>query len=387
MTEPVLIVGAGIAGLTAALALAKRGISVRIFEQAERLEEAGAGLQLSPNATRILIELGLGEALKAVASQPERVALIDARSSRELATVRLGQWAEARWGAPYYVLHRADLQRVLLEAVASEPRIALTLGTRIESVIRDSAGLSVVTDGQPVGASFLIGADGVRSRLRRLGGGREAQPSGFTAWRATFSPDQLSGLPASDDHVTAFVHPRVHCIAYPVRGGQQFNLAGFSSTRGECGGERDFRAFADSFAGALPALAQLAAQRARWSAWDVKLVRPIDWGAGASLALIGDAAHATTPFAAQGAAMAIEDAATLAMALASHSPRLRALDEWRRVRTARVNAVIKRGRLNRLAWHAAGPVAWVRDRVLARRTPEALAADLDWLYGWRIGDS
>lgn len=387
MTEPVLVVGAGIAGLTAALALAKRGISVRIAEQAERLEEAGAGLQLSPNATRILIDLGLDEALRAVASQPERVALIDARSGQELATVRLGQWAEARWGAPYYALHRADLQRVLLEAVASEPRIALTLGTRIESIIQDSAGLTVMMDGKPVAASILIGADGVRSRMRCSNGGREARSSGFTAWRGTFSADQLSRLPASNDQVTAFVHPRVHCIAYPVRGGQEFNLAGFSSTQGECGGEEDFQAFANGFADALPPLAQLTAQRACWSAWNVKLVRPVDWGTGAAHALIGDAAHATTPFAAQGAAMAIEDAATLATALASHSPRLRALDEWRRVRTARIDAVIKRGRLNQLAWHAAGPVAWVRNRVLARRTAEALAADLDWLYGWRIGDS
>ncbi|MBE7185166.1 MAG: FAD-dependent monooxygenase [Methylobacterium mesophilicum] len=386
MTEPVLIVGAGIAGLTAALSLAKRGVDVHVVEQAARLEEVGAGLQLSPNATRIIADLGLAEPLRAVASRPERVALVDARTGCDLAAVRLGAWAETRWGAPYYALHRADLQRVLFDAALDEPRITLSLGSRIDSLETKADRFRVAAAGHSIVTPFVIGADGVRSRLRQWAGGKEAQPSGFTAWRGTFSANALRDLPASPDQVTAFLHPRVHCIAYPVRGGAEFNLAGFSTTRGACGGADDFRAFSGSFSDALPALARLAGERERWSAWDVRMVRPFDWGRGNALALIGDAAHATTPFAAQGGAMAIEDAASLASAIASGPAEGVNLDDWRQARSTRLAHVIKRGRLNQLAWHVSGPTAWARNFVLASRSPERLAADLDWLYGWRMDE-
>ena len=137
---PVLIAGAGIAGLTAALALSARGISVRVYERATAFEQVGAGIQLSPNATRILFGLGLHEPLLAAAVRPEAVVLRDAATLRQLAIVRLGAWGEQRWGAPYLVLHRATLHRVLLDAATSDERIAIATGATAQMARQDGPG-------------------------------------------------------------------------------------------------------------------------------------------------------------------------------------------------------------------------------------------------------
>ena len=384
MSGPVLIVGAGIAGLTAALAFAQRGLSVQVVERAERLEAVGAGLQLSPNATRILQHLGLEERLRLASMRPEKVGLRDARSGRDLAAVRLGAWAEQRWGAPYCVLHRADLQRVLLEAAQAQSLISIKLGSPVERLEGGKEGWSVVAGGQSFAVSLIVGADGVNSAVRRHDGGAQSQASGFSAWRAAIPHTRLSGLCVPADEVTAFLHPRSHCVIYPFHDGAAFNLAAFSRTRGRTGSDEDHHAFARGLADAMPALASLAAERSIWSAWDVRTVSPPHWGQAPSLALIGDAAHAMTPFAAQGAASAIEDAATLAQAIGNQRGDAEGLTRWRSTRAARVRAIARRGRFNQLAWHAAGPIGWMRDLALRARAPEQLAGDLDWLYGWRM---
>ncbi|TGQ66592.1 MAG: FAD-binding protein [Mesorhizobium sp.] len=397
----IVIAGAGIAGLTAAIAFAGRGYDVRIFEQAQRLEAAGAGIQLSPNATRILRQLGVLEHLLPKAIRPEAVVLKDAATLRELARVPLGQSAESRWGAPYLVAHRADVQAALMARVAESPGIELVTGARVSAIAAGPSGVTVTTEvgGERVSTDgfLLVGADGVWSSTRKLAGSRGGSDStgsrfsGELAWRATVAADSAAGQAfaaiGATDCATTFLHPGFHLVAYPVSGGNAFNLVAF--TRGEriaegWSGYADPGILSAAMRRTAPALAKVAVLAGPWTAWPIHTVDPKQrWAKPPGIALIGDAAHAMTPFAAQGAAMAIEDAATLAGLVADFpGDASQSLAIWENLRRPRIERVLKRGALNRLAWHAWGPIAVARNLVLATRSAEKLAADLDWLYGW-----
>jgi salicylate hydroxylase len=391
----VIIAGAGIAGLTAALAFAERGYPVKLLEQAPRLEAAGAGIQLSPNATRILRKLGALDRLLPAALRPEAVVLKDAATLRELARVPLGQAAETRWQAPYLVAHRADLQAALLAQMAERPEIELVTGAPV-SRLAVSAQDVVVTaeaDGREIEAKgkLLVGADGVWSSVRaQLAGFGKSRFSGELAWRATIAAESAAGEAfaaiGAADCVTTFLHPGFHMVAYPVSSGRAFNLAAF--TKGErmaegWSGHADPAILVGATRSTAPGLAKLVALAGPWTAFPIHTVVQQRWTSPQGIALIGDAAHAMTPFAAQGAAMAIEDAATLADVIADFPADLAgSLQIWENLRRPRVAKAARRGAVNRLAWHAAGPVAIARNLFLAMRSPEKLAADLDWLYGW-----
>lgn len=396
VSRQVVIAGAGIGGLTAALAFAQRGYTVRLFEQAPSIEAAGAGIQLSPNATHILGRLGVLEHLLPAAVRPAAVILKDARSLRTLATVPLGAGGQARWKAPYLVAHRGDLQGALMAAIAHIPEIRLVTGARVSGMAVSSRRIaaSVLADGkaEEIGGFLLIGADGVWSTIRGLGDSAKSKFSGELAWRATISADSAAGIAfaeiAEPDCVTTFLHPGFHLVAYPMRSGTAFNLVAF--TKGEriaegWSGKADTAILSRAMSGTSPALTRLAADAGPWTAWPVHTVDPHHaWTSASGTALIGDAAHAMTPFAAQGAAMAIEDAATIAASVAEAPENLAgALASWEKSRKIRIARVARRGALNHLAWHAAGPVALARNLVLKMRSSETLAADLDWLYGWR----
>ncbi|MEP6566192.1 MAG: FAD-dependent monooxygenase [Mesorhizobium sp.] len=395
-SRQVVIAGAGVAGLTAALAFAERGYPAQVFDEAQRLEAAGAGIQLSPNATRILGQLGVLDRLLPAAVRPQAVVLKDARTLRELARVPLGEMAERRWQAPYLVAHRADLQGALLARVAELPGIELVTGARVSGVATGPHGLTATaeTADKTVTAEglLLIGADGVWSATRALGGfSSRSRFSGELAWRATVSADSAAGKTfaavGATDCVTTFLHPGFHLVAYPVSKGTAFNLAAF--TKGESiaetwSGNADAKILTGAMRGTAPALARLVEDAGPWTAFPIHTIDQRQPWTTNGIALIGDAAHAMTPFAAQGAAMAIEDAATLAGFVAASPADLGgALAAWERERRPRVVKVARRGAVNRLAWHASGPVAIARNLFLAMRSSEKLAADLDWLYGWR----
>lgn len=394
-SRQIIIAGAGMAGLTTALAFAARGFSVQLFERAARLEEVGAGLQLSPNATRLLARLGVIESLLPAAVKPEAVVLRDARSLAEIARVPLGDAAEQRWKAPYLVVHRADLQSVLLARVEREPDIRLVTGATVRDVAVHRRGVTVAIDhgSKPIEATglLLVGADGVWSSIRGLAGeaGR-SRFSGQIAWRTTIRAEGPAGeaflAAARPDVVTAFVHRGAHLIAYPVRGGAAVNLAAFApgpSLSASWAQKADAAELASKLSDS-PALTRLIAVAGPWTVWPLHTVDPARaWTAPGGLALVGDAAHALTPFAAQGAAMAIEDAVALASLVAGNPDDLpAALATFERRRRERLLKVARRGAFNRFVWHASGPVALGRNLFLKMRSPERLAADLDWLYGW-----
>lgn len=391
-SSDILIAGAGIAGLTAALAFAQRGFSVRIFERAPELVDIGAGLQLSPNATRLLDSLGLAAALRQAAVRPEAIVLRRASTSREIARVPLGTEGTRRWGADYLVIHRADLQSILLDAVKAHPAIRLHLGLAIEHVRQHAGGVTIsLSDGtSQAEGSLLIGADGVWSRLRDQLGGQPARPAGHTAWRAVIARNSAGAL--DGDVVTALMDPRFHLVAYPLRGGRDINLVAITRDRagsppaphGQWAADSDPAILRSATAGTGDLLRGLIDATDAWTAWQLmEVASDMPWHQE-GVVLIGDAAHAMTPHAAQGAAMAIEDAFVLAAHVAQ------AGDEWEPAlarfeaeRRPRVERVRRRGRFNRLVWHAWGPIALGRDLVLSMRPPDKVAADFDWLYGWK----
>ncbi|ACP25099.1 salicylate hydroxylase [Sinorhizobium fredii NGR234] len=381
--EPVAIVGAGIAGLTMALCLARHGIPADVFEQADALDEVGAGLQVSPNASRILMELGLLPALEDVWSEPDSIALVDGRTLRSLAEVPTGAKARSRWAAPYGVLHRASLQKILLDAVRSEPHCRLHLETRI-------AGDPAAAVGEAVGRrpSVVIGADGLWSQARTaIAGAGTVRFSGNIAWRLLLPRAEASAY-LSADRVTAFLGSKAHLVAYPLREIDGFNLVAIVGGKpagavwtGKDSRERR-REFAVAFETWHPDLHSMIESAASATYWPLCTVDEGAWHNGRDLVLIGDAAHAMTPFAAQGAAMAIEDASELACCLAECVDAPAAFGRYEQARRARISRVRKRAAFNRFAYHARGPVRVARDLVLALKGPEALAADLDWLYGY-----
>jgi salicylate hydroxylase len=370
---------------------------VQIFERAERLEEVGAGLQLSPNASRLLDRLGVLDELLETAVEPEAIVLRRADTLREIGRVPLGQSARARWGAPYLVSHRADLQHALLNALSRYPNIVLSTGTSVSDIDLEgeTSALLIGAEGneREIRGRLIVGADGVWSTIRALSGKTgESRFVGQIAWRRTLSADAPTAhalfAACPGQCVTAFLHPAFHMVAYPVKGGSSINLAAFTRTRTEMapgwGEAGKLKILEKTMYGAAPALAALASDGGEWLAWPIH-VADLDapWSAPAGLALIGDAAHAMTPFAAQGAAMAIEDAETLAARVMANPDNLaNTLRDWTIERRRRVLKVARRGALNHFAWHAWGPAALARDAVVKLRGPQSLMADMDWLYGW-----
>lgn len=398
ISRHVLVAGGGIAGLTAAIAFAARGFSVRLFERAAKPQEHGAGLQLSPNATAILDRLGVLARLKGAAMQPESVLLRDARSLTDIARVPLGDAGTRRWGAPYLVLHRADLHAALMSIASRDDNIEIVTGASVRDAAPHGQGVTVSIDAggrvkEASGRLFVV-ADGVWSANRALvGAATKSTFTGSIAWRATLRTDAyaLSSLIVADS-VNAFLHPRAHLIAYPIRGGTAVNLAAFAhgpESDSAWAKAADVAALAGAFSGADDALLRLLREAGPWTVWPIHTVDPASpWIDPAGIVAIGDAAHAMTPFAAQGAAMAIEDAYVLAANVAAQPAALEvALKRYEQARRSRVLAVERRGRLNEFAWHASFPVSMARNMFLRLRGPERLAADMDWLYGWRPPDT
>jgi salicylate hydroxylase len=391
----VIVAGAGIGGLTAALALAAKGFRVVILEKAERLEEAGAGLQLSPNASRILIELGLQERLAPRAITPDAVSIMSARSGGEIAPLPLGEQAGLRAGAPWWVLHRADLQAALQAAVEDNPEIELRLGCRFEDVAAHAGGVTVsrrsATTVSQQEALALIGADGVWSAVRqRVFPEIQPQFSGLIAWRGTFEATQLPGEPTAR-RVQLWMGSNAHLVVYPISAGRRINVVAIMPgtwNRPGWSADGDATEIGNAFTSRHwpePAGMMIGAVEG-WRKWALFTVtHPGDWSSG-PITLLGDAAHAMLPFAAQGAGMAIEDAAVLATSLAgrdSAAAIAAALTRYAGLRRARIARVQRTARRNGTIYHLGGAAALARDLVIRSIGGAGVLARQDWIYRWR----
>ncbi len=392
MTAPhFLIAGAGIGGLTAAIALARRGIAVTVAEKRTGFAESGAGIQLSPNAGRVLDGLDLRLQLKRASVTARRLVV---RRWHDGATLSEMPMSAGEGESPFRLLKRADLHMLLLDAARSLPNIRLIVGRGVEAVTQDSDGVTATLIGESgqsetVDALGLIGADGLWSRLRELNG--DARPpvfTGFEAWRALVP---VTGASAGEAQVTLHLGRDRHAVHYPVSGGRETNLVIIRAAREAREGwsrEGESALLASQVAGATPALHRLASAAGSWQVWSL-YDRPPAAMAKGRIALLGDAAHPVLPFLAQGAALAIEDAAVLARLLAVHLERdgaagvPAAMAAYARERAERVARVQETSRGNGRAYHLGRPWSFARDLVMMRLGPDGLRRRHDWLYDWR----
>ena len=396
-SRTIFIAGAGIGGLTAALALARQGFRIVVLEKAERLEEAGAGLQLSPNASRVLIDLGLQPRLAPRAVTPEAISIMSARSGGEIARLPLGEAATARAGAPYWVVHRADLQAALQAEVIDHPDIELRLGCQFEDVASHAKGLTVAhrssATRQQELALALVGADGIWSSVRNhLFPKVQPQFSGLIAWRGTLDAAQLPREYAAR-RVQLWMGPNAHLVAYPISGAQQINVVAVvpgTWNRPGWSAPGDIAEIKNAFASSpWPGAARMMVGAVdSWRKWALFTVpERSEWTAGAS-ALLGDAAHAMLPFAAQGAGMAIEDAAVLARCLGETQreggPTIAAaMQRYAQLRRSRVARMARAARSAGRIYHLTGPVAFARDLTIRAMGAKRLLARQNWIYDWR----
>jgi salicylate hydroxylase len=396
-SRTIIVAGAGIGGLTASLALARQGFRVIVLEKAERLEEAGAGLQLSPNASRLLIDLGLQPRLAPRAVTPDAISLMNARNGGEIIRLPLGDAAMFQPDAPYWVMHRADLQAALQAHVNDNPDIELRLGCQFDDVGTHAKGLTVVQRSgmarQQELAVALVGADGIWSAVRHhLFPEVRPRFSGLIAWRGTLDTTQLP-REFTSRRVQLWMGPNAHLVAYPISGARQINVvAVVSGTWNRPGwsapGEANEikNAFAAAGWHAVPRMVIGAVDE--WRKWALFTVPDGgEWIDGAA-ALLGDASHAMLPFAAQGAAMAIEDAVVLAKCLGETQneggPTVpAALKRYARLRRPRVARVQRAARQAGRIYHLAGPLAVARDLAIKAIGPRHMLARQDWIYDWR----
>jgi salicylate hydroxylase len=393
MAEPhILIAGAGIGGLAAALCLAKAGWRVTICDRQPALREFGAGVQLSPNATRILAALDVMQPLTAYAVETEAIVIREAQRGTILSEARLGATALKRYKAPFLAVHRGDLQKALLQAVAVQPAITLRLGLRLTDAREGDEGITGLFENDEgttteIKADVLVGADGLWSRARGLAGlDAPSRYSGNTAWRSLIAREQAP-LFAREAKVNLWLGKRAHLVHYPVCGGEQINIV---ATIEDPWREEGWSAPGNpdvlmaEFAGwAEPVLAMLQAAKG-WQRWALMDRAPERHWSKGRITVMGDAAHPMVPFLAQGASQAIGDAAALAHALRNPASALRAperaLKAYETARlghTARVQAM---ARQQAEIYHMNGVMAQARDAALRLLPGRAMLTRFSWIY-------
>ena len=392
MQEQILIAGGGIGGLAAALAASLAGSEVRLFERAPQFCEVGAGVQLGPNVVRRLQAWGLQRPLQQVVASPTALRACCALSGQELGHLTLGAEMVHRYGASYATIHRADLHELLLKALQDLPEVHLNLDQTVTSFAEQDGVVTIRTSANKlIEGDALIGADGVRSAVRAqmLGDGLP-RVTGHLAYRAMVHQAQLPKRLRTQD-VTAWLGPHLHAIQYPVRRGELQNLVVI--VQGPAPADLDHWDHAANLPDLLRHLNGTCAYLqdlvqhvpdagGEWRLWPVADRVPVSSSAQMAqglVALMGDAAHPMRPYLAQGAGMAIEDAAELQSALSMHdldvNLRLRryALNRWQR------NAKVQERSLrNGRIFHSTGLVSWGRD--LSLRALGGRIMDVPWLY-------
>ncbi|MFZ9841827.1 MAG: FAD-dependent monooxygenase [Burkholderiaceae bacterium] len=385
--DPVLIVGAGIGGLAAAIALTQRGIACRMIEQAAQPRVTGAGLQLAPNAVRILKALGLAKPLTQKAFAPSALRIRDLMTGRSIGCLPLGERCKAHYGDAYLTMHRADLAQALLDQ-AQALNIPIAWGEQLLSLTQDAHSTNVQTTHHQIQAPIVVGADGLWSRVRpSVPLASPPTPVGQEALRAVLMDRKRD--PSIDQEVTVWVGAGRHVVGYPIQAGQAYSLVVVRHQSSAYPNDWDHRlspqTIGDLCVSSNPLLRDLLQTADEWHGWPLSASVPVSaaeaFGSG-RVALVGDAAHSLRPHMAQGAAMALEDAWRLADNLAwkdyqlddpIESIRRYGEQRWRRV--ARVQRQSeKAGKVFQLR----GPLGWARN--LALRMAATPLLDQPWLY-------
>ncbi len=387
-TLPVAIAGGGIGGLAAALALAQRGIPSIVCERRSAFLEDGAGIQIGPNGSRILQQLGVGDAMREIAATPDGLSVRDGASARELTRLPLGAWMQQRHGAPYWTAHRKDLHAAIVARVEQHELIALRFSTDVSTWLETDVSVEAVTSrAERISAQALIAADGLWSRLRhQVSPCTPPTPTGKSAFRCVV---QRSAVPAgiAPDDVSIWLAAGAHAVHYPVRRGREIALVLIvDDARAETKWSAEIAPdlARDPVARLAAPLRKLLNAGTDWRKWSLHTSASLpNWSKG-RVALLGDAAHPVLPFLAQGAALALEDAVALTAALAPQcgdvAARLADYSAARRPRAARVaTASARNGRI----YHVSGPLALARNAALSGLPPSRLMAGYDWLYGWK----
>ena len=396
-----IIAGAGIGGLTAALMLAEAGFRITILERAAAIQEAGAGLQLSPNATAILARLGIIEKLAGLAVTPDRLRIRRASSGSDIIRLPLGPMAELRWGAPMLVVHRADLQSALLSRVAQDARIDLRTGVTVSGFVASPDRVSVATlkdfKQAHIDGDLLLGADGANSVIRSrlgLGFGDKLHYSGRTAWRALISGENAPEF-ALKLETSLWLGAHAHLVHYPLREGAVVNIVAITNEDWRNSDSESFWSepgdpsqLLRRFAGWHSEARRLIGAATEWRRWPLFDRNPISRWTISRVALLGDAAHPMLPFFAQGAAQAIEDAAALGSAFSPNDSKetpdiASGLSVYERKRVQRAARVQRASRQQGVIYHLPGLAGMARDVSMRMVGVEGMMSKLDWLYGYR----
>jgi 2-polyprenyl-6-methoxyphenol hydroxylase-like FAD-dependent oxidoreductase len=385
---PVLVAGGGIGGLAAALALTRQGFDVKVLEQASALGEIGAGLQVGPNGFAAFDALGVGEIARSKAVYTDFMVMHDALDEYQVGHIPTGDAFLKRFGNPYAVIHRADAHMALLNGAKASDRIEVSTGTQVQRVEQDDDGVTVFDSqgGQHRGVA-LIGADGVKSAVRRQYVGDEARVSGHVVYRAVVDKKHFP-VDLQWNAASIWVGPNCHLVHYPLRGGEQYNVVVTFHSRDKeewsvrMGSREEVLSYFD---GICPKARQLIELPKDWSRWATADREPIgQWNFG-RVTLLGDAAHATLQYLAQGACMAMEDAVTLGEALRANDNDFdKAFALYQRCRVTRTARIVLSAREMGRIFHAKGVERLVRNELWKNRSPERFYDAMEWLYGWNL---
>ncbi len=383
--QPILIVGGGIGGLAAALALSRQGRATHVIEQSDTFGEIGAGIQIAPNVFKMFAALGLTPAINEVAVFPDALVMMDALSGKQITRIPLDGPFRARFAYPYGVIYRPDLHRVFLDACQAAPLVELSTGQKILGYEVEDGQVSVATQsGKTLTGAALIGADGLWSKIRQqMVGDGPPRVSGHIAYRAVLPTAQVPRTSRNND-VTLWAGPKTHLVHYPLRRGEIFNLvAVFHSDRYEEGWDvfGEPAELAQHFDGQHASVQAMLEQIDSWRMWVLCDRDPIKHWSRGPVTLLGDAAHPMLQYLAQGACMAIEDAVCLAGKVTGHGRDIagafQAYQQDRYLRTGRVQLT---ARFYGDVYHAAGVTAELRDMTLGNRAPAQAYQGMAWLY-------
>ena len=383
----VVVAGGGIGGVSAAMGLANSGYEVVVLEQAPQFGEIGAGIQIGPNAFHAMDYLGVGDTGRAKAVYIDKLIMMDGLTGDEVAHIDVGEGFRQRFKNPYAVIHRADLHSVFLDACRAHPNVTLVNNQTVVGYANTSGGAKVFTaSGKSFEGDGVIGADGVRSRIRaQLTGGDELKLSGHVAYRAVLSIDEMPE-DLRWNAATLWGGPKCHMVHYPLQGWKTFNLVATFVTdvtnvgSNEPGNREEIL---DRFGHIVPRARKLLEVPKAWRRWVLADRDPIENWIDGRVVLLGDAAHPTHQYFAQGACMAMEDSVMLAYQLEKHDGDFgAAFAEYQAARIVRAYRVVISSRLiGKHLYHAEGAERLVRNAVIGAKTQTQFYDSLEWLYG------